>query len=167
MSDYSEIKELLRNIVGDMSNLPISGTITKVDGEVCTLKLPSGLEITDVRIRATIDGNSNFLKIIPKEGSKAVAMTMTGEEDDLILLRADEVEQIEYTQDGLIVLIDSTDGKVSIKNNSTDLLSILEDLSGIIKQLTVSTPNGPSGTPLPPTITSLTQWETQVKTLLK
>lgn len=64
------------------------------------------------------------------------------------------------------VAIELTGNKASLKNDSTGLKTILKDLLSAIKSLTVSTGVGPSGTPLPPTITKLTQVETKVDNLL-
>jgi hypothetical protein len=66
-----------------------------------------------------------------------------------------------------VVIIDSTDKKVSIKNADTSLLQLFGDLKSIIEQLTVSTPNGPSGTPLPPTLQALAQFDLDYKKLFK
>jgi len=167
MSEYSQIKELIRAIVGDMSNLPIFGTVRSVADETCVVELSSGLEITDVRLRATVDGSSDFLKIIPKVGSKVVMLSMTGELDDLTLLKADEVEKISYIQGGLEILIDSTDKKISIKNSTTSLHDIFDDLASLITNLKVNTPSGPSVGLLPDTVAELTQFKTTFKSLLK
>jgi len=167
MSQYEEIKGLIKAIVGDMSNLPIFGTVTAVDSETCTIKLSSGLEIPDVRLRATVDGSTDFLKMIPKVGSKVIALSMTGEMDDLVLLKADEVEKIEYSQGGLIISIDSTDKKVSIKNATTSLHDIFADIKTLITNLKVNTPSGPSVGLLPDSMAELQVFETTFKSLLK
>ena len=56
--------------------------------------------------------------------------------------------------------------KAALKNDSTGLKTILKDLFTTIKQLTVSTGVGPSGTPLPPTIQAVTQLEQKTDNLL-
>ncbi|WP_107039971.1 hypothetical protein [Brumimicrobium mesophilum] len=167
MSEYAKIKELIRAIVGDMSNLPIFGTVTSVDSETCTIKLSSGLKIPDVRLRATVDGSTDFLKLIPKIGSKALVLSITGELDDLVMIKCDETEKIEYSQDGLIISIDSTDKKISIKNDTTSLHDIFDKLSALITNLKVNTPAGPSVGLLPDTIAELEVFETTYNSLLK
>ena len=165
--NYKLIKQMLREIVGDMNNLPLSGKVVEVDSESCSLKLGSGLVLTDVRIRATIDGNSNYLKLIPKKGSNAVAMSITGDLNDLILLRADEIEKIEFYQDGLIVEFDSTDKKVCVKNDSTSLHDLMDILFDILMNLKVNTPSGPSTGILPDSVQALVDFKIKFKQLLK
>lgn len=64
------------------------------------------------------------------------------------------------------VAIELTGNKASLKNDSTGLKTILNDLLMAIKTLTVSTAVGPSGTPLPPTIQKVTALEQKVSNLL-
>ena len=72
-----------------------------------------------------------------------------------------------FNENGLTVEIDSTDGKVKIKNAETSLFDIMQDLSTLLKQLKVYTPAGPSGTPLPDSIMAIQQFETKFKKILK
>jgi hypothetical protein len=84
-----------------------------------------------------------------------------------MVIKIDKLKSFEIKQKGVRFLIDTTDGKFIIKNDKADLLTIFSDLSSLIKQLQVSTGTGPSGTPLPPTITALNKLETDFKNLLK
>ena len=166
---YSDIKDQIKKIIGmdAMYLLPIAGTVISVASETCTVKIDSGLEIPEVRMKAFINNSDSKLLIVPKVGSRVQCLSLTGNLNDITLIQVDEPELIECKLNDLSFVLDGEDNKVSISNQSNDLLGILEDLSGIIKQLTVSTGVGPSGTPLPPTIGSLNQWETAVKTLIK
>lgn len=49
--------------------------------------------------------------------------------------------------------------KAALKNDETDLKTILKEFVKTLKGLTVSTAMGPSGTPLPPTIQAVTNIE--------
>lgn len=64
------------------------------------------------------------------------------------------------------ISLELTGNKASLKNDSTGLKTILNDLLAAIKTLTVSTGVGPSGTPLPLTIQKITQVEQKVNNLL-
>lgn len=97
--------------------------------------------------------------------------------DTVITTKADswKVKQndvsIEMTSDLLKakqdqVSIELTGNKASLKNSSTGLKAILNDILTAIKTLTVSTAVGPSGTPLPPTIQKVTTLEQNVNNLL-
>lgn len=71
-----------------------------------------------------------------------------------------EDKRVEVVQDG--ISIELKDGKIALKNNGTGLNDILKKIVDAVETLTVSTANGPSGTPLPPTI----QRTTELKQLL-
>ena len=63
------------------------------------------------------------------------------------------------------ISIELTGNKASLKNASTGLKTILNDILNAIKTLTVSTAVGPSGTPLPPTIAKVTALEQNTEQL--
>ena len=94
MSKESEIKRLLREIIGD-SGLPfIHAEVVIVDDETCTVKR-NGLEITDVRLGAVINGNAKNLIIKPKIGSMVLIADMSlGTLRDLAIIGWSEVETI-------------------------------------------------------------------------
>lgn len=79
-----------------------------------------------------------------------------------ILTLKDSSSKIENDQ----VSIELAGNKASLKNSSTGLKAILNDILTAIKTLTVSTAVGPSGTPLPPTIQKVTTLEQNVNNLL-
>lgn len=166
---YTEIKEQIKKIIGidAMYLFPIPATVIEITGETCTVKIDSGLEIPDVRMKAFINSSDSKLLVVPKVGSRVQCLSLTGNLNDVTLIQVDEPELIQCKLNDLSFVLDGEDNKVRIANNQNDLLSIFEAFSGIIKQLTVSTGTGPSGTPLPPTIASLNQWENEVKTLIK
>ena len=166
MDKLVQIKKRLREIVEVTPNLPITATVVAVENDYCTVELKSGLHISDVKLKATI-GNDDYLKVIPKVGSTVVVISLTGDKNNLVLLKIDEAEKIEYKQSGLEVLIDSTDGKVSIKNSELSLIDVFSDLAALLKELKVYTPAGPSGTPLPDTIAAITELEAEFNQLLK
>lgn len=166
MATPSEIKEVIRQVVGANPNLPITGVVKSVEGDSCSVELSGGFVVTDVKLKATI-GNSDYIIQTPKIGSTVVMLSLSGTLENLTLIKIDQLKKVEYSQGGLVILCDSTDGKVQIKNDQVSLLEIMKDLKTLISQITVSTPNGPSGTPLPPTIAALTQFETKFNQLLK
>lgn len=82
------------------------------------------------------------------------------------MIDCEEVEEIEISdQSGFKWHL--KDGKLLVKNEQASLFEILKDLAALLKQLKVSTPNGPSGTPLPPSIQKITKFETDLGKLLK
>ncbi len=182
MEKIKQIREAIREIVGDQSNLPISAKVKSVEGLTCTVVLESGLEIPEVRLKPTSDGD-NFSVLIPKLESTVTLLSTTGDIDDLLVIMINEVEKIHYKQGSIECLIDSDNNeitvkngevniscdqnKIAVKNNNISLIDLFQMLNDTIKNLTVSTGTGPSGTPLPPTISQLQQFETKFKQLLK
>lgn len=166
MGDFTEIKKKLKEIVAANSNLPISGVVEAVSGDSCSVKIKSGLVLTDVKLKATI-GNEDYLILTPKVGSNVLLLSLSGDLENLTVIKVDQLEKMEYSQGGLIVLADSEDGKVSIKNGQASFVDILSDLATLLKQIKVSTGVGPSGTPLPDSIVAIEQFETKINQLLK
>ena len=97
----SEIKKRIRELNGNSLTLPISCEVVKVDGISCTVKIAGGLEVPDVRLRASLVASDDSLVLTPKVGSKAMIWSVTGTLDDTILLKAAEYESIAYAQTGL------------------------------------------------------------------
>jgi hypothetical protein len=161
-----EIKKKIRELNGNQMTLPISCEIVKVDGISCTVKIAGGLEVPDVRLRASLVASDNSLVLTPKVGSKAMIWSVTGTLDDTILLKSDEYETLSYKQNGLEVLIDSKTKKVTIKNERVSLKSLMEELHDVISNLKVITPNGPSTALDPSSIASLLQFKTHISQLL-
>lgn len=185
MDKPSELKKRIREIVGANPNLPLTGVVEAVENDYCTVALKSGLPVSDVKLKATISNGNDYLKLIPKVGSTVVMISLTGDENNLTIIKIDEAEKIEYNQNGLEILIDSidskvsikknglevlidgSDSKVSIKNDQVSLIDVFSDLATLLKQLKVFTPAGPSGTPLPDTIAAIVQLELNFNQLLK
>jgi hypothetical protein len=67
----------------------------------------------------------------------------------------------------LNLVIDSTDGKISISNNTVSVKDVFQQLTDLLKGFKVYTPAGPSGTALPDVVILINQFETAFKTILK
>jgi hypothetical protein len=168
MSRYKKLAEALQNLAADsIIHMPlINAEVISVENESCTVKIDD-VEIDEVRLKATINGTSNKVLLKPKVGSMVLIGSLTGDLKDLAVLNIDELEKLQYEQDGLLVEIDSTDAKIKIANADTSLYELLQSLANLLKQFKVHTPVGPSGTPLPDTITAIEQFETSFKKILK
>jgi hypothetical protein len=168
MDRYKKLSELLgRSFLNSQKTMPLfNGIIKSIEGESCTVDI-DGLEVDEVRLKATINGETNKIIVEPKVGSMVLIGSLTGDLKDLAVLKADELAKIIYQQDGLKLLLDSTDGKVSIENNNVSVHDIFQQLVDLLKLFKVYTPAGPSGTPLPDTITALTAFENDFKLILK
>jgi len=167
MDKAAQIKALIKSIVDADANYPVRGVVESIEGQTCSVKLVTGLIVSNVRLKAAISDTADYLLITPKIGSDVLMLSGNGTLDDLTIIKADQAQSMELSQGGLIILIDSADSKVMIKNNDASLVDIMNDLAVLLKQLTVSTPMGPSGVPLPNTIDALQQWEVKFNQLLK
>lgn len=169
MSDrISEIRERIQQIAGTYKpgDVAFVAEVTTVTDTDCTVKLGE-LELIKVRLfsQATEAGNILFK---PKVGSMVtVADFSSGKLRDLQVISCDKITLIKFVENGLTIEIDSETKKLDIKNDQVGMKDLFQAIADIVKQLTVSTPAGPSGTPLPPTLASVTQFETDFKLLLK
>lgn len=110
--------------------------------------------------------------ILPTKGTQVVCWLESGKNIVLGALFSDSQEPIPDTQADLYIKCGEaectiSDNKLQFKNSSADFKTLLKDILNTIKNITVSTPMGASGTPLPPTITSVMQLEKTVDNLLK
>jgi len=95
------------------------GKVVSVEGESCTVQVNGRLELTDIRLKATINGKEEKVMLTPKIGSYVLLGSLTGDEKDMTLLKMDEMEKMEYHQDQLSVTINSTDNSVLIDADGT------------------------------------------------
>ena len=165
MGDLRDIKESIKRIGGsDGGTLVLAVQVTSVGDFECTVMFGE-MKLTNVHYftHPTKAGN---LVIKPKIGSMATVLCDAAMRD-LQLIEADTVESIKFEENGLVIEFDSLTGKVDIKNNTTSLKSLFQNLTNLIKQITVATPSGPSTTLITPTAIQLTNFETSFKQLLK
>lgn len=173
MDNYRRLIETLKRAIGGNNNIPlVIGTVVSVGGDSCTVSYGAAdnaepLQLQGVRLKATIGDDGNYLLITPKVGSNVVLGSITGNFEDLCVVKVDEIEKIELLQNGLNILVDSTDDKVCVKNKEISLVDLFSKLVEIIRAVQVYTNTGPSGTPLPATLEALNDFETKFKMLLK
>lgn len=161
----AQLKQNFKVMIGAKPNLPIDGVVTAIDKDTCTVKV-GDFEISDVRLKAIANGTDSLL-LVPVVGSEVLMLSTDGSVGNLTIIKCDKVSKFIYKENGLVVEINSEDGKVNIQNESVSLKGLFEDLTQILKQFKVFTPNGVSGTPIPNVIQKLNQFETQFKSLLK
>lgn len=154
MDVYSQIREKLMGC-GNTKRLFMTGKVKSVDGESCVVEV-DGLELTDVKLRAVINGNKEQVTVTPKVGSYVqIADLSNGEMRDTAVIKVSEVESISIitgntdiniSDDGISV--NAGDGKLKIMNGSQSLFDLIDSLITAITKLTVTTGTGPSGTPI-------------------
>ncbi|QQU02605.1 hypothetical protein [Myroides odoratus] len=158
------VRQFIQQIVGDMWNLPLTAKVMQVDGETCSIKLPSGLELDRVRLKATQTEKEQKIMLTPRIGSDVLVFSQSGDLNNLFVIQINEVEKIEILNDDLQLVLDD---QLHIEVSGVNLGQTLEQLCETLKTLTVSTGVGPSGTPLPPTQQKVAQLEQNFKTIFK
>jgi len=158
------VRQFIQQIVGDMWNLPLTAKVMQVDGETCSIKLPSGLELDGVRLKATQTEKEQKIMLTPRIGSDVLVFSQSGDLNNLFVIQINEVEKIEILNDDLQLVLDD---QLHIEVSGVNLGQTLAQLCETLKTLTVSTGVGPSGTPLPPTQQKVAQLEQNFKTIFK
>jgi hypothetical protein len=96
MDIYGKIKERIRNIAGRGSKgTPeiFTAQVAVVSGETCTVMLDE-LPVTEVRLRAVVNGRSEKLLVTPKVGSYVLVADLSGGEYRDLAMRLKELEWI-------------------------------------------------------------------------
>lgn len=131
----------------------------------CVLIDEDGQEFFDVRLRPVLTGNKSFI-LVPKVGSYVLAVRVEDDEDWMVIA-ADEIEKIGYYIGNTIFEIDAT-GFLFKKENES-LKKLMVDLLGAIKAMsfTVTTPSGPGATNALNNSAQFTAIETRFNQFLK
>lgn len=165
MDKPAAIKRALIEALGFNENLAITAEVISVQNTTCTVKLVSGMVLSDVRLCATIHENEDLFITVPKIGSEVILMSQTGELSGLIVIKVDAVESMSYKKGGFEFIVDGTTGKVTLKNETSNLGALVSTLLTEIQNAIILTPSGP-GKIAPTTIAKLIQLDTKFKTLL-
>lgn len=164
MSTYSQIKKVLLEIIGIPDSF-IRGVVKSVSKETCSVELSSGLVVSDVKLKASIANEDDYIIETPVIGSDVL---LTGSLDDLVVLKCDKIQKFEFSQNGLKVIYDASDKKVSIKNDQANLLDVLLEFTGHFKtDYKQYTSQGPTNGALPASVQKITAIENKFKQLLK
>lgn len=160
------IKHLAVKGRGDEAHM-MQGKAENVSDTGCDVRLTGSddLVLTAVQYTAT-DGNASGFRLVPVEGTNVLVDFMGNDINSPYLVAMDEIAKVLVLASGAELCIDEA-GKVTLANSGASLKEIMEDMVSMVKQLTVSTGVGPSGTPLPPTITAAGQIEGKISALFK
>ncbi len=167
MDKIAKLKNKLKDVAGVGSNIPIPAKVVSIEGESCTIELHSGLHISDVKLKASINEASDYILIEPVVNSEVVVISLSEGIENLTIIKVDKIQKLKYKQGELQIETDADSQKILVKNAQTSLHDLMDKLAKIIKELKVHTPAGPSGTPLPPTILKIEEFEQLFNQLLK
>ena len=163
---HKQLKKNIRDIVGFDPNYPVDAVVKSIENDTCTVELADGFEISDIRLKATADNNDSLL-VVPEVGSRVLMLSMDGSIDNMTIIKADKAEKLIFNNGSLNIEIESKSKKILVKNDQVNLYNILSDLATLLKGLKVYTAVGPSGTPLPDSMTQIMKFESDFKKILK
>lgn len=165
MDTAAEIKKALNSVLGITPNLPMTATVVSIQGTTCTIKLLDELQLSDVRLTATISDSEDGLLIVPKVGSEVIVMSQTGTLSSLMVLKVNEVDAVKYKNADFEFMLDPGTKKVTIKNGQVNLGALMNSLIDAIGSAVIVTPDG-LGSIDPSTVSILNNIKSQFNLIL-
>lgn len=128
MDPLSEIREKIKRIAkGNSSIACFTAKVKTVNGDTCDVEL-EGMKLTDVRLRAVVNGEDSKILVTPKIGSHVLVVDLSGNLSQLAVVGYSEVEKIE---------IDATDKIIFNGGNNKGLIQI-EKLTQKLNELVIA-----------------------------
>ena len=158
----SEVEQLLEQVIKERSkqtkgfNL-LTGTVKSIDGDTCTVD-----EYEDVRLNAVVDSLESQFTVYPKIGSKVIIGRLK-DSNEMFVIAVSEIDKVTIKISDL--LFEMKEGKFSIKNDTADLKTILNNAFQKLKTAIITTPSGP-GQFSPADKVAFEQYNNQVNQLL-
>ena len=160
----AKLKQMAKDDGPAVSNIAKVKSVNETKA-TCVLVDEDDQEIFDVRLRPVLTGHKSFI-LVPKVGSFVLAVRVEDDEDWMVIA-ADEIEKIGYYIGTSIFEIDAT-GFLLKKQNET-LKKIMVDLVGAVKAMSfvVTTPSGPGATATLNNLAQFTAIESRINEFLK
>ena len=104
MNPLSEIKESIQKMASKGgAGIVFNAKVKSVQGDTtCTVDL-DGLTVSDVRLRAVVNGETSKILVTPKTGSHVLVADLSGDLSQLAVVGYSEVEKIEVDANDEIV----------------------------------------------------------------
>lgn len=97
MDKYAKLKEMLRTVCGAEGKgggVLFQAEVVSVTGDCCRVRI-GGLELSDVRLKAVADGQTEgVLLVVPEVGSRVLVGSLTGDFRDLAVVGIERFEQL-------------------------------------------------------------------------
>lgn len=122
------------------------GLVKAVEGEVCTVEI-DGLEIPDVRLRATQAKSSRAYLVVPKVGSGVLVGSLSGDLSTLAVLSVDEAERIELHGE-VILNAGRNGGLINIDDLTNKLNEVIQQINSHTHA--AAAPGSPTSMPIKP-----------------
>lgn len=139
MNTLSEIRDKIRKIAtASPVGVCYTAKVVSVDGECCTVEL-EGMRLTDVRLRAVVNGEESRLLITPKVDSYVQLLDLNGDFAQMMVIAYSEVDKVELTVNDTIAI--NADDTIVMNGGNNDGLVKINELTRKLNEL-VDTFNG-------------------------
>ncbi len=144
MDNLSSIRNSIRNMVGGTNGQSLfTAKVLSTDGETCCVDA-DGLVLSDVQLRAVVNGEESGILITPKTGSYVTVADLSGDLTRIVVVGFSEVEKISIDAETDIVINGGGyGGLIKIE----DLVDELNRLVQTFNSHTHVVPNGTSNAP--------------------
>ncbi len=124
---YSEIKRKIRAIQGKGGPVALIAKVESTDGDTCTCSI-GDLKLTDVRLRAVVNGEDSQLLVTPKKGSYVTLLDLSGGDlRQTEVIAFSEIEKIEIKTSGDIAI--DCDGTITLNGGDNHGLVKIKELT--------------------------------------
>lgn len=142
MNPLSEIRKSIKGMASGGGGL-FTAKVLSADGETCCVDI-DGLVVSDVQLRAVVNGEESGILITPKTGSYVTVADLSGDLTRIVVVGFSEVEKISIDAETDIVINGGGyGGLIKIE----DLVDELNRLVQTFNSHTHVVPNGTSNAP--------------------
>ena len=142
MNPLSEIRKSIKGMTAGNGRL-FTAKVLSADGETCCVEI-DGLVVSDVQLRAVVNGEESGILITPKTGSYVTVADLSGDLTRIVVVGFSEVEKISIDAETDIVINGGGyGGLIKIE----DLVDELNRLVQTFNSHTHVVPNGTSNAP--------------------
>ena len=128
MNPLSEIRKSIKGMASGNGRL-FTAKVLSADGETCCVDI-DGLVVSDVRLRAVVNGEESGILITPKTGSYVTVADLSGDLTRLVAVGFSEVEKIEINGGrlgGLVNIKELVNRLNYIENKIGDLMDVFNN----------------------------------------
>ncbi len=135
MDRVAKMAELFRQLRQPKGDIFFYATVTAITDQTCSVKI-TDLELTDVRLKATVSKETDMLLLTPKVGSMVVVGANHGDWRDLVVVKVDDPQRISYKHKDVSIDIDGESGKIVINEGKNGGLTITPELKDQLENMT-------------------------------
>lgn len=116
--------------LSDNGDMLLLAKVVSVNGDTCSVDV-DGLVLTDVRLRAVVNGENSKLLITPKVGSHVLLADQSGNMSQLAVIGYSEIEKIEVDTESITINGGENDGIVKVIELTEKLNNLEKDINAL------------------------------------